>query len=179
MTTYRIPLDTAGAAAFESDTYLGARELFFGSEPRAATQNFKINATFLTAARAAAVTAGSDVVFPVGYAFGINASDELVAATVGSGTGHVPFVGIGAAPVLNDSSDNMQTDDPAGIESGKGMPVFIQGNFNIDAITWPAAFTTDVLKLAAARQADGVRIGTNVLFGKQLYGDVVANPNTL
>lgn len=179
MSTINIPLGAAGAAAFESDTYIGALDLFYGSEPDPVTQNFPINSTFLTAMRAAAVTAGADVVIPVGYPFGINSSNELVAATVGSGTGHVAFVGVSAAPILNDSSDNFQTNDPAGIESGNGMPVFIQGNFNIDAMTWPAAFTTDTLKLSVARQPDGVRIGTVCLFGKQLYGGVIANPNTL
>lgn len=176
MSSVYIPFGAAGAASFNQDWYVGASDLFFGPNPEPVTQNFPIDATFLAAMVSAASSAGSDVVIPLGYAVGINSSNALVAATVGSGSGHVALLGITAAPVLAAGADT-GTADPSGADySGGGMPVFIQGYFDIDAVTWPAAFTTDTLKLAAARQNDGVRIGSVLLFDKKLYRGIIANP---
>lgn len=54
-----------------------------------------------------------------------------------------------------------------------GVPILIQACLNIDALNWPAGYTTDALKFAAF---GGAPTPTNIVLKRVYRGSVVAQP---
>lgn len=170
------PGNTAGAASFDQEWYLGQLDIFYSQDPHPVTQDFQVDPTFLAAMKSAATTAGSNVAIPYGFVVGINSAGKIAAATYGSGGTPLPLLGVMGAPVMNDFMEDLDDVDPVGVDPFAGAPVFIQGYFDIDGLTFPAAFTDDAHKFAAARQTGGVRQGSVLLFGKKAYSGIIADP---
>lgn len=96
---------------------------------------------------------------PVGY----NGSGDLVPAVTGSVDPDDDIVPIGIT--LKDVT--------VGGASKLGGPILVQACLNSEMITWPASFSTDVLKLNAF---NGAPTPTSIVVRKVILGATVAQP---
>ena len=112
---------TPGLAQFQSDTIGGLVELFFGDTPAPVTEAGSYTAALGTAG----IPANTPVVFDTetrAISLVADAATKANAITVG----------------------DLLPGSPAG-----SMAVYRAGNFNINALNWPAALNTESLRFAA------------------------------
>lgn len=172
MSTVQLPLGEAGATVFEiEDWFVGARDIFYGPVPKAVVQSFPVDEDFYDDMLSAATTAASETVIPFGYALAVNEDGNLVPAVPDDS---LPFVGVAAAPILNDASNAFGIEgDPVIGDGALKLPVVTSGYFDIAGMTFPDTFTDDAAKFAVASYR--LYPGCNILVGRKLYDDVINN----
>lgn len=170
--TIRLPLGEAGVAVLTpEDWFVGARDIFYGPVPKAVVQSFPVDEDFYDDMLSAATTAASETVIPFGYTLAVNGDGNLVPAVPDDS---LPFVGVAAAPILNDASNAFDIEgDPVIGDGALKLPVITSGYFDVAGMTFPNTFTNAAAKLAVASYR--LYPGCNILVGRKLYDDVITN----